>query len=606
MRLELREYQEDAYARMREAERTGARRQLGVAATGLGKTVIFTALAERMKARTLVLVHRDELVAQTVGKLVEMWPDLGVTANGMAALRSSDHPAADEDIAHNPNGVGIVKAGADDVRAHVVVASVQTLDRPARMARLMAAIVDQGSLLTSNVEPFNLVVVDEAHHSAAQSYRKILTEIRAGEPDGPLLLGVTATPDRGDGVGLDDLYQTVVFNYDILWGIRHGYLSDVRGRAIKVKGLQVDKIKTTGGDYQAGDAGRAMEESGAPAVIAKAIRRHAPKRRTLVFTPTIATAEEVAAECVGVGLTAAWISGKTPMDDQPGPDGRMTPGRRTLLAQFKRGEIQVMANCAVLTEGFDDPGIQCVVIGRPTKSRGLYVQMVGRGTRRHPDKEDLLVLDVVGAAEVHSLITIPSLFGLGGKLRTKARRGEATITELTDEHHRQEIAEGRVVARDVELFTQVRNGGIAWVSTVSKSAPRKRYARPMPQDGPKEIPTVILAQMEAGRDVWTAGLEWRSGAQRSLIRRVPQATAQGVAEDAVRKLTPASSLVTTDADWRAQKPSSKLRATAGKWHVTITPQMTAGDVSDEINARAAKAAHRKHVRAREALTQKGA
>lgn len=570
-------------------------------------TVIFTALAEQRQARTLILVHRDELVSQSVGKLVEMWPRLGVTANAMAALRSSDHPAAADDVEHNPNGIGIVKAGADDVRAHVVVASVQTLDRPARMARLLDAITDRGSLLQAGVEPFNLIVVDEAHHAAAVSYRNILKALDAGEVGGPLLLGVTATPDRGDGVGLDDLFQTVVFNYDILWGIQAGYLSDVRGRAVSVKGLNVDKIKTTGGDYQAGDAGRAMEESGAPAVIAKAIKRHAKDRRTLVFTPTIATAEEVAAECVGLGLTAAWISGKTPMDDQPGPDGRTTPGRRTLLSQFKRGDIQVMANCAVLTEGFDDPGIGCVVVGRPTKSRGLYVQMVGRGTRRHPDKDHLLVLDVVGAAEAHSLITIPSLFGLGGKLRTKARRAQAGIAELVDEHRREQANTGRLVVRDVELFQQVRAGGIAWIPCVSKGAPRKRYVRPMPQNGPTEIPTVVLSQMEAGEDVWTAGLEWRSGAQRSLIRRVPQETAQGVAEDAVRKLTPSSALVTTDADWRARPPSSKLVRQARAWHVTITDGMTAGDVSDEINTRAAKAAHRKQLKARaDALATKGA
>jgi ATP-dependent helicase IRC3 len=608
VRLEEREYQVDAIERVLEAERTGSRRLLGVAATGLGKTVIFTSLAEKRGTRALVLAHRDELIAQAAGKVAELWPDLGVTQACMSALRSMDHPAIEAGLHINPNGIGIVKAGADDVRAHVVIASVQTLSRPNRLARLTDAIESQGSLLTPDVPPFSLLVVDEAHHAAARSYRDVLKALRAGEPDGPLLLGVTATPDRGDGVGLDDLFQSIVFNYDMLWGIRAGYLADVRGRAVKVTGLAIDSIKKSAGDYQAGDAGRALEDAGAPQAIAKAIKRHATDRRTLVFTPTVATANEVAAECVGQGLIAAWVSGETPMDDTTGLDGRPIPGRRSILRQFRDGEIQVLANCAVLTEGFDDPGIGCVVIARPTQSRALYTQMVGRGTRKHPEKDFLLVLDVVGAATEHNLVTIPSLFGLGGKLRSKARNASAGIVELADEHARSEITHGRIVAEDVELFHQVRAAGISWLPTHSKSAPRKRYVRPLPNDGPKKMPTVVLSQMEPKRDVWTAGLEWESGAQRALIRRVPMETAQGVAEDAVRKLTPHSALVTTDAEWRSHPPSRRLLAVAKKWHVTITDDMTAGQVSDEINTRAAKAAARKREKARlEAMAEaKGA
>lgn len=563
-------------------------------------TVMFTALAERRRGRTLVLAHRDELISQAAGKMAEVWPELGVTAATRAALRSSDHPAADAPI--NPEGIGIVKAAADDVRAHVVVASVQTLARPARLERLTGAISSEGSLLTADVEPFNLVVVDEAHHAVADTYRRILTELRAGEDDGPLLLGVTATPDRGDGKGLDGLFHSVAFNYDILFGIQSGYLSDVRGRAVKVRELDVSKIKTTAGDYQAGDAGRALEEAGGPAVIARAIVKHAKDRRTLVFTPTVATATEVAAECIGLGLVAEWVSGETDQDE-----------RRRILRDYAAGRIQVLANCAVLTEGFDDPGIGCVVVGRPTKSRALYAQMVGRGTRRHPEKNYCLVLDVVGAADEHSLITIPSLFGLDGKRRTAARNGSRSVAEMADEHAREQRHIGEVIAESVELFHKIRTGGIAWLPTHSRSAPRKRYVRPMPKDDRgREYPTVVLSQMEQGADVWTAGLEWPStGAQRPLIRRVPMETAQGVAEDAVRALTAqtnADALVTTDADWRAKPPSSRLLRHAKNWHVTVQAGWTAGQVSDEINTRAAKAAARKAAKLRESAMaeQKGA
>jgi superfamily II DNA or RNA helicase len=587
----LRDYQEEALDRIDAADRKGNRRQLGVAATGLGKTVIFTALAERRRCRTLVLAHRDELIGQAAGKVAEMWPELGVTAHTFGALRAMEHPAVGMDgLTLNPAGIGIVKAAADDVRAHVVVASVQTLARPERLERLTGAATTQTSLLSDDVAPFGLVIVDEAHHAAAESYRTILKALGAGEPDGPLLLGVTATPDRGDGVGLDDLFHTVVFNFDILWGIDRGYLSDIRGKAVRVAGLDVGSIKKTAGDFQAGDAGRALEDAGAPAVIARAIAKYAPDRLTLVFTPTVAVATEVAAECVGAGLAAEWISGETPHED-----------RKRILRDFEARRISVLANCAVLTEGYDNPAVDCVVIGRPTQSRALYTQMVGRGTRRHPDKDHLLVLDVVGGAEQHSLITIPSLFGLGGKLRTAARNGSRSLSDLADEHHREQVHAGAVKVADVEMFRKVRQAGIAWLPTNSKSAPRRRYARPMAQQGRREIPTVVLSQMEPGADVWTAGLEWPStGAQRALITRVPMEMAQGVAEDAVRKLTPRSSLVNTDAEWRAGPPSPRMIRLAGKWHVNVTKGMTAGEVSDEIGTRVAKAEARKAEKLRNA------
>ena len=604
MPLTLRPYQETALDRIRDADARNYRRLLGVAATGLGKTVIFTSLAQQRGSRTLILAHRDELIVQAAGKVLEvfgaMGTDIGASPATIAALQQAHHPVVQPHngsvcpIRVDGSGVGIVKAAANDVHSQIVVASVQTLARQSRLDKLMAASnpADPGLGLMAQSDPFGLVVVDEAHHAAADSYKHILKTLEAGEPHGPLLLGVTATPKRGDGVGLDDLFQTIVFNYDILWGIRAGYLSDVRGKAVKVQGLNTGDIKTTGGEYQAGDAGRVLENAGAPAAIAKAIKRYAKDRMSLVFTPTVAMAEHVTAECVGVGLTAGWISGETPMDE-----------RRRVLRAFHDGEIRVLANCAVLTEGYDEPAVDCVVVARPTKSEALYAQMIGRGTRKHPDKDHLLVLDVVGASEDHTLLTVPSLFGLGGQLRKRATNASAGIAELVAENDEAEIRAGRLRAEDVELFRAVRKGGVAWIKVHSTSAPLKRYERPMPQPGPndrdqREIPKVVLAQRVPGEDVWTCGLQWKTGSKLPIIEHVKLEMAQAVGEDTVRSLSLSSAITSTDAAWRRRPPSKRMLAAAKAWHVTVTEDMTMGDVSDIINERSAKAAYAKEQRAR--------
>lgn len=597
--LKLRPYQNEALERIRDADARNLRRLLGVAATGLGKTVIFTSLAQQRGGRVLILAHRDELIVQAAGKVLEVWAAMGDTIGAsmstISALQQAHHPVVEPatpgglcPVRLDGSGVGIVKAGSNDVHSRIVVASVQTLARQRRLDALIGAINDPSSMM-SDTDPFGLVVVDEAHHAAADTYRHILNSLHAGEPGGPLLLGVTATPKRGDGVGLDDQFETIVFNYDILWGIQAGYLSDVRGKAVHVQGLHTDQIKTTGGEYQAGDAGRVMERAGAPETIAKAIKRYAKERKTLVFTPTVEMADHVAAECVALGITAGMVSGNTDQDD-----------RRRILREFRDGELQVLANCAVLTEGYDEPAVDCIVIARPTKSQALYAQMIGRGTRKHPDKDHCLVLDVVGASADHSLVTVPSLFGLGGRLRKRAENASAGIAELVLEHQEHEVRAGRMRAEDVELFRKVRGNGIAWIKVHSSSAPLKRYERPMPQpkQGGKEIPKVVLAQRVPGEDVWTCGLQWRNGAKLPLIERVTQEMAQAVAEDAVRTMTVNSKLTDANADWRKRKPSPRLLAAAKAWHVNVREDMTAGDVSDIINERSARAEYEREQRAR--------
>ncbi|QOR55387.1 MAG: hypothetical protein SHS37scaffold145_38 [Phage 71_18] len=640
MKLQLREYQEEAHDRTNAAEARGVRRQLGVAATGLGKTIIFASLAERRGGRALVLAHRDELIAQAAAKVLEVWPELGATDTVLDLLRASQDEHLQRlarTVGRNPRGVGIVKAEANDVLAHVVVASVQTLSRAKRLGRLLQPMDPQWQLL-GHADPFDLVVVDEAHHAAADSYRKVLDALRAGQPgctcgepheraatpdevdagcelgvaydpcpmvpQGPLLLGVTATPDRGDGKGLDDLFDEIVWTYDLLWGIRKGYLSDLRGVRIKLADFDLGNVKVNRGDYDQGAAGRALQDAGAPRFIVKAWQADhtlpggevitARDRKTLVFTPTVALAAEVAAEFVGAGIPAAMVSAETPQED-----------RRRILREFSAGTITVLANCAVLTEGYDEPGVSCIVVARPTRSRALYTQMVGRGTRRHPDKADCLVLDVVEATAEHSLVTIPSLFGIDPKVRPY-REGEP-ITGAVADHDRELVRLGRLTAEEADLFAAVRQQGLAWVAIHQPGEELRRYVISLGRDDAGEqLPLVVLAQREAGADeLWTAGLQYQDGTKRALITNVAMETAQGVAEDYVRKLGPrAVVLADADAPWRKRKPSPRALAAAKKWRLVIDPKWNAGQLSDAMNAHIARINARKQAKRQPVNTEK--
>lgn len=614
MKLTLRDYQEEAHQRTAEAEARGVRRQLGVAATGLGKTVIFTSLAERRGGRTLILAHRDELITQAAAKVLEVWPGLGATETVLTLLRASGDPHLVQlanTVRLDHTGVGIVKAGADDVRATVVVASVQTLSRPKRLAKLVNAYDPRASLLRPTV-PFSLVVVDEAHHAAAESYRAILTALRAGEPEraatpaevddgyelgvvpeGPLLLGVTATPDRGDGKGLDDLFGEITWSYDMLWGIRSGYLSELRGLHVQLDRLDLTDVKVSRGDYEAGSAGRAMEAAGAPEVIVRAwLADHqledpatgkvetitARDRPTLVFTPTVEMATHVAAEFVAAGVNAGWVSGETPLDE-----------RRTILRRFRDGELTVVANCAVLTEGYDEPSVSCIVQARPTKSRALYAQMIGRGTRRHPDKAECLVLDVVGSTSQHSLVTVPSLFGIDTKVRPY-REGEP-LTAAIGQQEQELVRLGRITAAEADLFAQVRSEGLAWVAIHQPGDELRRYIIAGGNDSEGQpLPMVVLAQRPPPLDqVWTAGLQWPNGDKRVLIAQVAMEMAQAVAEDYLRK-TGGRQLALADANakWRTKKPSPAAVKAAGKWRLKVDPEWDAGQLSDALNVHIAR------------------
>jgi superfamily II DNA or RNA helicase len=229
---------------------------------------------------------------------------------------------------------------------------------------------------------FSLVVVDEAHHALADSYQKALQHFNAK------VLGVTATPDRGDKRNLGQYFENVAFEITMFDLIKQGYLSPVKVKALPVE-IDLKNVKSVAGDYSAEDLGTALT----PYLrsIAKALRDHAAFRKCLVFLPLIATSKTFTEICQQEGLSAAHVDGTS-------------EDRKEILQQFASGDFDILCNAMLLTEGFDDPSIDCVVVLRPTRSRALYAQMIGRGTRVHPAKDDLLVLDFLWLHEKHNLV----------------------------------------------------------------------------------------------------------------------------------------------------------------------------------------------------------
>ena len=248
--------------------------------------------------------------------------------------------------------------------------------------------------------------MDEAHHSAAETYMHVLKQLGCFRAGGPLLLGVTATPDRGDNKRIaHTIYQEQVYTKSMRDLIDDGYLCDVRARAIMLD-ADLSRVRTTGGDFQADELTDVLMGAGAIPHIVAAYEQFAENRTGLVFTPSVAMAYKMATLFREKGIAAEAIDGTTHPEL-----------RRATLRRLAAGITRIVVNCAVLTEGFDEPSISCVIIARPTQSRPLFVQMIGRGLRIHPGKSDCLILDLVANCGNHDVASIPDIFGLPAEQR---------------------------------------------------------------------------------------------------------------------------------------------------------------------------------------------
>lgn len=346
MGQELRPYQQQARDHIHAEWENGHTRTLLVLPTGTGKTIVFASVAaDQVRAgdRVLILAHRGELLEQAADKLQR-------STGLVSAVEKAD-------------------ATCLNTWFRVVVGSVQTLQRTARLERFPH-------------DYFGTIIIDEAHHAITDGYRRILDYFGDAK-----VLGVTATPDRGDMRNLGEVFDSLAFEYKLTDAIKEGYLCRIMAQTIPLK-LDISSVTMSGGDYAVGDLGTALD----PYLeqIAAEMAQRCKGRKTVVFLPLIKTSQKFRDLLNSHGFRAAEVNGQS-------------TDRKEVLADFDAGKYNVLCNSMLLTEGWDCPSVDCVVVLRPTKVRSLYSQMVGRGTRLSPGKSDLLLLDFLWMTDKHEL-----------------------------------------------------------------------------------------------------------------------------------------------------------------------------------------------------------
>lgn len=344
--MELRPYQREAENAVLDQWASGVSRTLLVLPTGCGKTIVFCTLAKELVSRgdrVLIMAHRGELLEQAADKL----------------RKSTGLQCAVEKAEETCMGSWF----------RVVVGSVQTLMREKRLEQFPE-------------DYFDAIIVDEAHHCLSDGYQRVLQHFSEAK-----VLGVTATPDRGDMRNLGQYFESLAYEYSLPRAIREGYLSPIKALTIPLQ-LDLSGVGVQSGDFKPGDLGTALDpylES-----IAEEMVIHCHDRKTVVFLPLVSTSQKFRDILNRHGFQAAEVNGTS--DD-----------RAQVLADFDAGRYNVLCNSMLLTEGWDCPSVDCVVVLRPTKVRSLYCQMVGRGTRLAEGKDSLLLLDFLWHTERHEL-----------------------------------------------------------------------------------------------------------------------------------------------------------------------------------------------------------
>ncbi|MCP1103766.1 DEAD/DEAH box helicase [Lachnospiraceae bacterium PAL113] len=344
--MKLRPYQEEAKNSIFEQWNLGIQKTLLVLPTGCGKTIVFAKVTEdcvRNGSRVLILAHRGELLDQAADKI------------------------------QKSTGLGCSTEKAEETCLgswyRITVGSVQSMMREKRLQRF-------------EKDYFDTIIIDEAHHCVSDSYQRVLSHFSDAK-----VLGVTATPDRGDMRNLGQYFESLAYEYTLPKAIKEGYLSPIQAVTLPLK-LDLSEVSMQSGDFKASDIGTALD----PYLyqIAEEMKKYCSNRKSVVFLPLVKTSQkfrDILNEC---GFRAAEVNGDS-------------KDRAEILQDFADNKYNVLCNSMLLTEGWDQPDVDCIVVLRPTKIRSLYCQMVGRGTRLSEGKKELLLLDFLWHTEKHEL-----------------------------------------------------------------------------------------------------------------------------------------------------------------------------------------------------------
>jgi ATP-dependent helicase IRC3 len=601
----LRPYQGDQLQAIADSWSAGTNRVLIKSPTGTGKTVTFAAMprfpqvASRLAAFPqrgafmLVIAHREELLTQAAAKLQAANPKLIVD------IEMADNYASRA--------------------ANIIVASIQTLAAVSggrKFSRLLRLMRDH---------TFRLVIVDEAHHSAAASYRTALVHLgflpaedasdvdnveapdyddvalmqahlgawdkRA--PQDRMLVGFTATPTRSDAIGLGCVFQSIAYSYALKQAIDDGWLVPITPWVVE-SNISLDDVAITAGDFNQKQLAAAVNQSRRNDLAVAAWRDHGEDRQTLAFTVDVAHAHDVAAAFQAAGTPALAISGETPK-----------PDRRQALEAYRNRRVRLLANCMVLTEGTDLPETGCILHLKPTKSATLYEQMTGRGLRLFDGKEDCLVIDLVDVAKKHSLQTAPVLYGLPPGLVVNGEsldQAESDLEAFKEQHPTIDVEEllrtGRLTlaqlqarATTFDIWKIPSLGALEAVVSlnwIKQSADRFKLSYPW-GDGYETI--------EVGPDLlgkFEIALTMREKQPGGMGYDVRQRTLANGLQDAATALRAAEAWVGSDrrtiarlrsreAPWRSRPASPGQLGVLRKLRVPFSPSINSGQASDMID-----------------------
>ena len=568
----LRDYQEECVNTIIDYAKTKkVLKQVIVLATGLGKTIVFGHLPSKVKAKgkkTLILAHREELLTQAKDRLLMIDPSLRIGIE---------------------QGDNII---ANDLHLDVLIASVQTLGRKgsARIKKF-------------NPEDYGLIIIDECHHATATTYKNILEHfdlIKGAQKTAHarILLGVTATPNRSDHVGLDEVFDELVYSYTLKQGIDNGYLSNIKAYTVTTA-TDISKVKTHMGDFAEKELAETINNDERNELIVSTYIEKFKDSKALLFASSVAHTEDITEMFKSAGVKAEYILGSTKKED-----------RSRILAEFKTGKIKVLCNCAVLTEGFDEPSIATILMARPTKSSVAYSQMVGRGTRLDEGKDGLNLVDFVDNVGKNSIITLPSLFGIPKTL--KGTKGKF-ITEIIDKIDKiQEVnpnydvssisswddKEIEKVIKRVNIFAQAeldpqvqKHSELSWEADTPDS-----YKLQIPaQNNVRE--TVSMKQNMLGK--WEIKLQkfvgdkpsykngysnWTSLGNKVLGTGESLEKAFGEADNYIKQnYSSYLAMFKQDSGWRTDSPTDAQVKMLNKFKVAIPPTLTKGQASTLIS-----------------------
>jgi len=527
----LRDYQLDCLNRSKTAYESGINRQLAVLATGLGKTAIASSLRSHhgLKGKVMMLVHMDQLAKQAARAMATWNPGafVGVEMAGQYASPMDDF----------------------------VIASVPTLGR-------------KGSDRIKGIDPseYSAIIQDEAHIGMADSFKRVYDHfgLMQPNPEGPLFLGITATPNRNDGQGLKALFDMIVFDMGIRDGIASGFLCDIRAMRVSGK-ADLGGVHVRMGEFAENELASAVNTPERNAIIVKEWYKHARTRRTICFTANVQHALDLAQAFVVHGVDAKAVWGDDPL-------------RQEKIDYHKTGQYPVICCAQLLGIGYDDPQVSCIVLAAPRKSFVRYAQEVGRGTRIADGKEDLLVMDICDSSSKHDLCTVSSLLGLPKDLDLKGEKFSKAREQLervaaefptANIQDLRNLSELDSLAEKVELFKVAYPPEVSRLTELAWRKQGEAYAINVERER-----LVISADLLG--DWWVRG---SVAGKHVEIQAQNLAGAFNIADKTVADSGVNRSILQREARWRESGPSDKQIALCKKVGLPIPNGATRGQVS---------------------------